>query len=78
MASRPSKFDFGLRFNQSLDNVTWPAGLQSLTFDQDVTFQSEPGQRDMASRPSKFDFWRPVQSEPGQRDMASRPSKFDF
>ena len=43
-------------FNQSLDNVTWPAGLQSLTFGR--RFQSEPGQRDMASRPSKFDFWR--------------------
>ena len=44
-------------FNQSLDNVTWPAGLQSLTFGQ-ARFQSEPGQCDMASRPSMFDFWR--------------------
>ena len=36
-------------------------------------FQSEPGQRDMASRPSKFEFWLVFQSEPGPRDMASRP-----
>ena len=32
----------------------------------------------MASRPSKFDFWTPLQSEAGQRDMASRPSKPDL
>ena len=25
---------FGLHFNQSLDNVTWPAGLQRLSFGQ--------------------------------------------
>ena len=56
--------------------MTWPAGLQSLTFEGD--FDQKPGQRDMASRPSKFDFWDGFQSEPGQRDMASRPSKFDF
>ena len=43
------------RFNQNLDNVTWPAGLQSLTFGYE--FNPEPGQCDMASRPSKFDFW---------------------
>ena len=41
-------------------------------------FNQKPGQRDMASRPSKFDFWSRIQSEPGQRDMASRTSKFDF
>ena len=45
----------GENFDQSLDKVTWPAGLQSLTFGDN--FRSEPGQRDMASRPSKFDFW---------------------
>ena len=44
---------FGYYFNQSLDNVTWPAGLQSLTFG-DRKIQSEPRQRDMASRPSKL------------------------
>ena len=31
MASGPSKFDFWEKNNQNLDNVTWPAGLQSLT-----------------------------------------------
>ena len=41
-------------FNQNLDNVTWPDGLQR--FDFWLGVQSEPGQRDMASRPSKFDF----------------------
>ena len=41
-------------FNQSLDSVTWPAGLQSLTLGRSL--QSEPGQRDVASRPSKFEF----------------------
>ena len=46
---------FGGKLQWSLDNVTWPAGLQSLTFGR--KFQSEPGQCDMASRPSKFDFW---------------------
>ena len=47
MASRPSTFDFWSGwFNQSLDNVTWPAGLQSLTFGDQL--RSEPGQRDMA------------------------------
>ena len=45
---------FGHDFNHSLDNVTWPAGLQSLTFG--FFFDQEPGQCDMASRPSKFDF----------------------
>ena len=44
--------------NQSLDNVTWPAGLQSVTFGR-TTSWSEPGQCDMASWPSKFDFWTP-------------------
>ena len=93
MASRPSKFDFGVsflgnvrlpaglqsltlgyRFNQSLDNVTWPAGLQILTFRGPF---NQPGQCEMASRPSKFDFGVSFQSEPGQSDMASGPSKFD-
>ena len=45
---------FDYYFNQNLDNVTWPEGLQSLTFVGKV--QSEAGQRDLASRPSKFDF----------------------
>ena len=33
MASRLQILIFGGRFKQSLDNVTWPAGLQSVTFD---------------------------------------------
>ena len=45
---------FGKCFNQSLDNVIWPAGLQRSDFWR--RFQSEPGQRDMARRPSKSDF----------------------
>ena len=71
MARRPSSFTVGGYFNQNLDNVTWAAGLQSLTFgknfDQNLDnmskfgswprFQSESGQYDMASSPSKFDFW---------------------
>ena len=89
---------FGENFDKNLNKVSWPAGLQSLTFGyffnqslnkvlhgQQVfkvwlleAFQSEPGQRDMASRPSKCDFWSRFQSEPGQRDMASRPSKPDL
>ena len=52
---------FGQNFDQSLDNVTWPAGLQSLTFgwnvDQSLDNVTWPAKRDMASRPSKFDFW---------------------
>ena len=77
-------------FNQRLDNVTWPAGLQSLTFW--MANQSEAGQCDMASRPSKFELWsgfrfrhsfifnekEKLQPEAGKRDIASRPSKFDF
>ena len=43
-------------FNQSLDSVTWPAGLQSLTLGYS-DFNQNLGQCDMASRPSKFDFW---------------------
>ena len=46
---------FGQSFNQSLDNVTWPAGLQSLTFGHG--FNQSLGQCNMASRPSKPDFW---------------------
>ena len=42
-------------FNQSLDKVTWPAGFQRLTFSQN--FDQNFGQRDMASGPSKCDFW---------------------
>ena len=45
---------FGWHFNQSLDNVRLPPGLQSLTFGTKI--QSEPGQCDMASRPSHPDF----------------------
>ena len=37
-------------FNHSLDNVTWPAGSKSKCR---AGFQSEPGQCDMACRPSK-------------------------
>ena len=79
MASRPSEFDFWKRISiRTWTNVTWPAGLQSLTFGP-ILFQSEPGQCDMASK--AFKVWLLVsklQSEPGQRDMATRPSKFDF
>ena len=46
--------NFGENFNQSLDSVAWPATLQSLDFWR--SFRSEPGQSDMASRPSKFYF----------------------
>ena len=51
---------------------------RSSKFDFGVSFESEPGQCDMASGPSKFDLWRTFQSEPGQCEMVSRPSKFDF
>ena len=67
---------FGENFNQSLDNVTWPACLQRLTFGWE--FQLEPCQRDLASRPSNFDFWWEFQSQPGQCDLASMPATFDF
>ena len=97
--------------NQSLDNVTWPASLQTLTFRenfnqalvemetksqilkscwpwpaslQTLTFREnfnqsldKPGQGDMASRPSKLDFWVLFQSELEKSVMARRPSKFD-
>ena len=43
-----------------------------------MAFRSEPGQRDLASRPSKHGLWQIFQSEPGQRDLASRPSTFAF
>ena len=68
----------GENFNQSLDNVTWPAGLQSVTCDFWIRFQSEAGQSDMASMPSKFELWIRFQSDPEQNVMASRPSKLDF
>ena len=45
---------FKADFNQSLDNVTWPAGLSSLTLQGE--FRSESGQCDMASRPSSLIF----------------------
>ena len=32
MARRPSKFDSWSKFQSGLENVTWPEGLQSLTF----------------------------------------------
>ena len=70
---------FGESFNHSLDNVTWSAGLQGLTFGYLWwEFQSQPWQRDMGSRPSKFGFWWEFESKTWQRDMASRPSKFGF
>ena len=53
-----------------------PKSLRTLTFapgfNQDLHHVRLP------PRPSKCDFWRPVQSEPGQCDMASRPSKLMF
>ena len=69
---------FGKHFNQSLDKVTWPESLKDLTLGflwifWRRNFQSEPGQRDMASRPWKFDLWWAFQSEPGQGDTARRP-----
>ena len=67
---------FAHDFNQEIHRVRLPAGLQKFDFWR--VLQSEPGQCDMASRPSKCHFWRLFQSQPGQRDMASRPSKFDF
>ena len=42
-------------FDDELQHVRLPTGLQSLTFG--AAFKSEPGQRDMASKPSKPDFW---------------------
>ena len=56
--------------------MTWPAHLQTLTFGEQ--FQSEPGQRNMASSSSKFDFWCDSQAELGQGDMARGPTEFDF
>ena len=68
----------GHLFNQKLDNVTWPAGLQILTFGMSFDQRLDmAGQCDMASRPSKLNFWYELRSEPGRCDMASQHSKFD-
>ena len=70
-ASRPAKFDFwwGFRNSQPLQ-ACWPWwGFQI------ERFQSEPGQGDMASKLSKFDFFSKFRSEPGQRDIGERAFK---
>ena len=52
MASRPSKFDFGICFQSEPGQCDM---ARPSKFDFGIFFQSEPGQCDMASSPSKFE-----------------------
>ena len=63
-------------FNQSLENVTLPGSLQSLTFG--ASFQPEPGERHFARQFAKLDFWLWFQPEPGERHFARQFAKLDF
>ena len=87
----------GACFDKALDNVTWPAGLQSLTFGEGFATvnlcrpagHGEGFKSNGFTRKTTAETWIKdliqvsavvlrVQSEPGQGDMASRLSKFDF
>ena len=84
-------------FDKALDTVTWPAGLQSLTFGEGFAKvnlcrpagRGEGFKSNGFTRKTTAETWIKdliqvsavvlrVQSEPGQGDMASRLSKFDF